>query len=167
MTFRRARPCPICGKPVALSKDGRIRWHRDTRPKPGGAPDNPACAGVNRLPDEQPGAARAMADTGTEPTPAPSIHAGMSISETLRAFDQRITELRDFIGPALQQLQQTIIQAAIACATCLAEERQQARPGHNIANAIIDGTGYCNEHLDVHGARLVPRKSSGLIVTGG
>lgn len=108
-----------------------------------------------------------MTDTTTEPTPAPSTHAGMSISETLRAFDQRITELRDFIGPALEQLQQTIIQAAIACATCLAEERQQTRPGHNIANAIIDGTGYCNEHLDVHGGRLVPRKSSGLIVTGG
>lgn len=66
-----------------------------------------------------------------------------------------------------QQLQALIIQASIACATCLAEERQAARQGHNIVNAIVDGTGYCNDHLDVVNGRLVPRKTSGLIVAGG
>lgn len=66
MTYR-ARRCPICGKPVALTRDGRIRWHRDTRERPGAGPVNPACAGAYRLPDDyQPGAARAMTDTSTE-----------------------------------------------------------------------------------------------------
>ena len=51
MTLYRARPCPICGKPVALTREGRIRAHRDTRPRTGPAPANPACAGNGRLPD--------------------------------------------------------------------------------------------------------------------
>jgi hypothetical protein len=67
----------------------------------------------------------------------------------------------------LQQLQQLIIQTAPACATCLHEERGGVRPGRNLANTIIDGTAYCNEHLDDVGGRLVPRKTSGLIITGG
>lgn len=90
----------------------------------------------------------------------------MSIEQFTQIGEELIAR-REALADGIQQLQQLIIQTAIACATCLAEERQQARPGHNIANAIIDGTGYCNEHLDVHGGRLVPRKSSGLIVTGG
>ncbi len=81
-----------------------------------------------------------------------------------------ITELRDQITQLAaqnQQLQQLLIQVTAACATCLTEERQGTRQGHNLANTIIDGTAYCNEHLDVASGRLVPRKSSGIIVTGG
>lgn len=96
-----------------------------------------------------------------------ALSAGMTQGEALRALDQRVTELREFTGPAFQQLQQLIIQTALGCATCLTEERTGTRPGHNIANTIIDGTAYCNEHLDTANGRLVPRKSSGLIVTGG
>lgn len=102
-------------------------------------------------------------------------HVGASVNEpTLKDVDTKIDDLTEEVSglraqldAAVQNLTNLLVQTAIACATCLAEERQQARPGHNIANAIIDGTGYCNEHLDVHGGRLVPRKSSGLIVTGG
>jgi hypothetical protein len=76
-------------------------------------------------------------------------------------------ELRQQIAANAQQLQQLIIQTAPACATCLHEERGGVRPGHNLANTVIDGTAYCNEHLDDVGGRLVPRKTSGLIITGG
>lgn len=66
-----------------------------------------------------------------------------------------------------QQLQQFIIQTSPQCATCLAEARQGARPGANLVNVILDGTGYCHDHCDVVNGRLVPKKSSGLIVAGG
>jgi hypothetical protein len=87
--------------------------------------------------------------------------------ERIDQLADEFTALRAQVAGAFDQLQQLIIQTAPACATCLHEERQGARPGRNLANTIIDGTAYCNEHLDDVGGRLVPRKTSGLIITGG
>ena len=110
-----------------------------------------------------------MTDTA-EPT---ALRAGFTQTEAFRALetqitalDQRIAELREYTGTALN-LQQLIMQTTLACATCLHEERTATRAAHNLANTIVDGTAYCNEYLDDVNGRLVPRKSSGLIVTGG
>lgn len=102
-------------------------------------------------------------------------HLGTSVrGPQLKDLEAKLDDLTDEtsglraqLSEAIQHLTNLIIQTATACATCLAEERQNTRPGHNIANTIIDGTGYCNDHLDLVGARLVPRKTSGLIITGG
>lgn len=101
-----------------------------------------------------------MTEASERPT---GIHAGMTVTETLRAFDAKL----DATTTAVQQLHQLILQVSPQCATCAAEMRQNARPGANLVNVIIDGTGYCHEHVDVINGRLVPRKSSGLIVAGG
>ena len=60
-----------------------------------------------------------------------------------------------------------LLQLHAQCATCVADVRQGARPAPNLLNVIVDGTGYCHEHVDIANGRLVPRKTSGLIVTGG
>lgn len=93
-----------------------------------------------------------------------SIHYNMAaIAQRIAVVGKLLTELK----AQGEQLQQLTIQTAPACATCYTEERQGQRPGHNLANAVIDGTGYCHEHLDLINGRLVPKKSSGLIITGG
>lgn len=74
---------------------------------------------------------------------------------------------REQLAAVFEQLQQLIIQTSPQCATCATELRQGARPGANLVNVIIDGTGYCHEHCDVVNGRLVPKKTSGLIITGG
>lgn len=78
-----------------------------------------------------------------------------------------IAALREQLAGTVQQLTAAIVQCAPKCATCAAENMQGQRPGINVALAIIDGTGYCPEHVDLVNGRLVPKKTSGLIITGG
>jgi len=105
---------------------------------------------------------------GNEPEAAPTtLTAGMTTTQVFRIFEGRLDILAQQLATAVQAIQQLIIQTAPACATCLHEERGGGRPGHNLANTVIDGTAFCNEHLDDVNGRLVPRKSSGLIITGG
>lgn len=93
-----------------------------------------------------------------------SIHYNMAaIAQRIAVVGKLLTELK----AQGEQLQQLTIQTALACATCYTEERAGTRPGHNFANTTLAGTSYCNEHLDLVNGRLVPKKSSGLIVTGG
>lgn len=137
-----------------------IDWHAD-------ATSAPTATIQIYAPGLEAEALEAAAAPTAEPT---ALRAGMTPSQTAYVLEGKLDalagNLREFIGPALQQLQQTIVQAALACATCLHEERTATRQGHNLANTIIDGTAYCNEHLDDINGRLVPRKTSGLIITG-
>lgn len=59
-----------------------------------------------------------------------------------------------------------LLQLHAQCATCVADVRQGARPAPNLLNVIVDGTGYCHEHVDVVNGRLVPKTGSGLILGG-
>jgi hypothetical protein len=101
----------------------------------------------------------------TDTTPGELITA--PADPRLDELTNDVATLREQLAGAFNQLHQLIIQTALACATCFTEERQGTRAGHNLANTIIDGTAYCNEHLDDVNGRLVPRKSSGLIIAGG
>ena len=79
---------------------------------------------------------------------------------------EQITALADQLATITQQLG-LIFQAHAHCATCGAEGRQGLRPNINFINVIIDGTGYCYDHVDLVNGRLVPKNSSGIIVAGG
>jgi hypothetical protein len=68
---------------------------------------------------------------------------------------------------AIAQQLDMLFRVAAQCATCAAEMRQGARPAANVVNVIVDGTGYCHEHVDLVGGRLVPKTSSGLYVPPG
>jgi hypothetical protein len=68
---------------------------------------------------------------------------------------------------AIRQNLDVIFNAHAVCATCCAEHRQAARPNMNFVNVIVDGTGYCHDHVDIANGRLVPKSSSGIIVAGG
>ncbi len=114
---------------------------------------------------------------------SPSLHAEAAETEAIHGElitaepDTRIDDLTDEVSglraqldtatQQLQQLQQLIIQTSPQCATCATEHRQGTRPAMNLVNVIIDGTGYCHEHVDLVSGRLVPKKTSGLIITGG
>lgn len=68
--------------------------------------------------------------------------------------------------PAIAQQINMLLQLHAQCATCVADVRQGARPAPNLLNVIVDGTGYCHEHVDVVNGRLVPKTGSGLILGG-
>lgn len=72
---------------------------------------------------------------------------------------------RDELAAIAQQLG-VIFQMQPQCAICAAEARQGQRPNINFVNVIVDGTGYCNDHVDIVNGRLRPRATSGLIIGG-
>lgn len=76
----------------------------------------------------------------------------------------------DTTGAQLAQLAQqlaVLLQVQSQCATCVADARQGARPDTNFVNVIIDGSGYCHQHVDVVNGRLVPKTGSGIVLGGG
>lgn len=104
---------------------------------------------------------------GTTPEPETLTKHDLGLHKlALVSQGERITALTDQLAAITQQLG-VIFQMQPQCATCAAEARQGQRPNINFVNVIVDGTGYCNDHVDITAGRLRPRGTSGLIIAGG
>jgi hypothetical protein len=135
-----------------------IDWHLDT--------DGSASARITFAGVELDGIAEGTATIGDHPAETAAENM-TDVRDQLDELTNDVTALREQLAGVVQQLTQLTIQTALACATCYTEERTGTRTGHNLANVTIDGTGYCHEHVDLVNGRLVPKKTSGLIITGG
>lgn len=102
--------------------------------------------------------------TDTTDQPPTGIHAGMTVSETLRIFDGKLAELHDL----LTKIDDDQISNHLRCLGCLVEQHQGAREEVNAAATIVGGQATCLQHLQFADGPVLPgRTQSGLIVTGG
>lgn len=107
--------------------------------------------------------APALDAEATETTAPQPIHGEVLLVQDSLADE--IAELKQAYREITQQLA-TLTQGQPLCATCTTEARAGTRPNINWLNVIIDGTGYCHDHTDTVNGRLVPKKTSGIIITG-